>query len=161
MPTPRPIRRASSLENDAMLSTFDNRPSRALAVPNDTPAVSSGSIIAGNVPNTANSTAPAARNPIGIAVEEPDGSPTSATWPPAANWTPRPEAELTIESKATDSAVDRFAALWLKLTVANATWLDGGIGRARGGPWGDVIEPTWGSRATLRISASARARTGA
>ena len=142
-----------------MLITFDSRPSSAFAVPSDTPAVRSGSIIAGNVPNTASSTAPAATKPMGIAVEEPDGSPTSATWPPAAKLTPWPDAELTIESNATDSAVDRSAALSLKLTVANATCLEGAIWPAPAALYGEVTEPTWGSRATRRITASVRART--
>ena len=69
-----------------------------MLVPSAKPAVINGSITAGSVPNTSNSTIPAAMKPIGSPVDGPEGLPSSAAWPSPANVTPWPEADWIIVS---------------------------------------------------------------
>ena len=139
--------------------TLDSSPTAAMPVPSETAAVSSGSIVADSVPNTMNSTTPAAMKPIGRAVEALDGSPFSAMSPLAWNCTSPREAPVT-------RALNRFASelpisdeVSLKVTSANAIRPEGAIWPAAPGAYGEPIRVTCGSRAIRASIASVLTRT--
>ena len=129
-----------------MLITFDSRPSSAFAVPSDTPAVSSGSIIAGNVPNTASSTAPAAtksdrdrRRGTGRVADLGDLA-------ASGELTPWPEAELIdrVESDGLGRRQVRGALVEVdrrERDLLGGRDLAGAGGAVRGGDRADVGQP--------------------
>ncbi len=87
----------------------------------------------------------------------PEGLPSSAMLPSAANRTPAPEAEVIVLSKRRAWEPDSPAAA--NVTSANATRPDGAIWRAPRGAYGELTVATPGRPATRANRRSARART--
>ena len=107
--------------------TCDSSPTIAIAVPSETPAVSSGSAIASTDPNATKSTTAAARNPSARPLVPPPVSPSVAIWPSTWNCTPPPEAVITSETNRFAAATETLFDGTSNVTFANATRPDGAI----------------------------------
>ena len=107
--------------------TCESSPTIAIAVPSDTPAVSSGSAIARNDPNATNRTTAAAMNPRARPLVPPPVSPSVAIWPSTWNCTPLPEAEVTFDTNRFAAATETLFDGTSNVTFANATRPEGAI----------------------------------
>ena len=162
MPTPRPIRSASSLENEAIVITCESSPITATPVPSDKAAVINGSSMARNEPNTMNNTTAAAMKPNSNPVEELSWFPLSAMFPSTWNWTPSPDADVIVDTKCLAAAL---VILFLFAASSNVTFANADLARRRDLMLGAGRERRAdrrrrvGTCSTFLNKASARART--